>query len=186
MVNRALAKLEHRVMSRVRGIVRRAVLRSLSESGVQLLTVDTYAGRRTVEYVQHYGFASKPLAGAEAIVVGDATMFAVACDDASLRPDDLAPGESAQYGKNTGQRITCKADGSVEIEPMAGQVLKIGANATKALALAEDVDARLNEIKNTFNAHTHPGVTAGIGSTAVPAALIIGAQTIASTKAKAE
>jgi len=134
---RKIAKVEHSIRASIRGLVRRAVLSSLSEDGLQRFSVETLAGPRTVEYVQHYGFCSSPPPGSEAVIVGDRVMFAVACDNRSKRPSDLASGESAQYGPNTGQVITCKADGSIVVEPMAGQALKIGANATDDLVLAD-------------------------------------------------
>lgn len=134
---RKFEKLERSVRASVRGIVRRAVLKGLSEAGLQVVTVDTFAGTRKVELFQNYGFASSPLPGAEAVVVGDSTMFAVACDDASKRPSDLDAGESCHYGPMTGQRITCKADGSIVAEPMAAQHFKIGGGATDDIMLAD-------------------------------------------------
>lgn len=70
-----------------------------------------------------------------------------------------------------GARISIFGDGSVEIAKGSNVRLRIDADgtvhlagapaATKLLALAELVDARLNTLREAYNTHTHPTAPAG-------------------------
>ncbi|MBL9102170.1 MAG: phage baseplate assembly protein [Myxococcales bacterium] len=168
--------------------------------GVQLATMKLDADDDAFEATVYTppGISSRPAAGAEAIVLavgGNASNLFVLpiVRGQRLTGDDLAEGEVALFIGVAGQRVHLKLDGSVEIRAStdAGGSIVLKANgdvvatpgasgglylgdegATKKVALADEVDARLNTIQATFDAHVHSGVTAGMGSTAVTPTLI--------------
>jgi len=66
------------------------------------------------EYFQHYGFTSRPLAGAEAILIKDGNVIQViASDDRSCRLG-IEDGEVAIY-TNEGDRVHLKKNGVIEV-----------------------------------------------------------------------
>ncbi len=161
-------------------MVRRGTMNSLSNGGTMAtgqfeLTSDEQVD--SVETINPPGLSFRP-EGAEALVVavgGDPTNLVAIpwVRGQRLAGDDLAPGEVALYIGNAGQLVRLKANGDVVVTPGSGGRLYLGEDgATKKVALADDVDAALASIKATFNAHVHPGVTAGPGSTAVTPSLI--------------
>lgn len=136
------------------------------------------------------GISSRPAAGAEAIVLavgGNASNLFVLpiVRGQRLRGEDLAEGEVALYIGVAGQRVQLKLDGSVEVRAAdeaggsivlkangdvvvtpgaGGDVYLGGEDATKKVALADDVDARISAIRTILNAHVHSGVTTGPGN----------------------
>lgn len=132
---RDLQKLLRPLATRVANLVSRAVLSRIDDSKkMQLLQLDVLAEetRDGVERVQNYGFTSVPLAGAEAVVlfVGGRREhgLAVAVDDRRYRVTDLQPGEVAMYHKD-GASVVLKADGSIEVMPKPGAVVKLAGSA---------------------------------------------------------
>ena len=122
--------------ARLRGIVRRAKARGLDDTGAAQtasVTVLNSEARSDVEILQAWGSGAVPPAGSGAT---DATaglregsgavmvVFAVGGDQGDLvglpaaapgaRMGGLKPGESVIYG-SAGQRVLCRADGSVEV-----------------------------------------------------------------------
>ena len=74
--------------------------------------------------------------------------------------------------------MLCRTDGSIEVVPGAGDVLLGSALATKAMALAEDVDARLTTLQAAHDSHIHvttATIDAGPPGVLVPTAAPIGA-----------
>lgn len=107
---RALKPLRDRLVS----LVARAVVRSVSQGPAEVLQLETARGVLSgrAEHVGHYGLASAPLPGAEAIrvyVMGAPDHpVAIAVDDRRYRPTDLAPGDVCIYNP-AGDRVTLKA-----------------------------------------------------------------------------
>jgi phage baseplate assembly protein V len=107
--------------ARLRGIVRRAKPRSVDDTGAAqtaAVTVLNGEARTGVEILQPFGFASVPAPGSLMVVLaiggdqGDLVGLPVASPDA--RMGKLEPGEAVIYG-TAGQRVLCRADGSIEI-----------------------------------------------------------------------
>jgi phage gp45-like len=176
LVAQAASKLERRA----RGMVRRAVLNALDNSGGLAigsleLTEDELVD--SVEILNPPGLSFRP-EGAECIVlaVGGDPSNLVAIPFARgkrLEGDDLEAGEAALFIGVAGQVVRLKANGDVVITPGVGGKVYLGEDgATKKVALADDVDARLSAIQAAYDAHVHPGVMAGPGSTSPTPSLI--------------
>lgn len=87
-------------------------------------------------------------------------------------------------------RAIPKALPSSAVDPtalvIAAALLKLGdSGAVDFVALAAKVDAELAKIKAAYDAHTHAGVTTGVGVTAVPIPLIPALSPTAATKVQA-
>lgn len=136
---REFQKLLKPLASRVANLVSRAVVErvndapKLQEVQLSVLAEETREG---VEHFQRYGFTSVPLSGAEAVVlfVGGRRDhgLVVAVDDRRHRPTGLQPGEVAVYSE-TGASVVLKADGSVEVNPAAGAVVKLAGSVESAV-----------------------------------------------------
>jgi phage gp45-like len=169
LIAQEIAKLERRV----RGTARHGTLNALDNSsgvaqGQYELTEDEQVDR--VETLNPPGLSFRP-EGAEAIVIaigGDpSNLVAIPwVRGQRLTGDDLAAGEVALHIGVAGQMVRLKANGDVVITPGAGGKIYLGEDgATKKVALADDVDARLSAIQAAYDTHVHSGVTAGPGST---------------------
>ncbi len=125
--------------------------------------------RSDIPLMQHYGFASRPRAGGDVVVVfqgGDrAQGVAVATGDQRNRPTWLQPGEVALYHPPTGARIRMQADGSISIEPGNGNVHAAGNWDFSGQITAKEVVA--GGVK--LSLHEHPGVQKGGSKTGAPA-----------------
>ena len=106
---------------RLRGLVRRAKPRGISDAGAAQtasVTVLNSEARSGVEILQPYGMGSVPPPGSVMVVLavggdqGDLVGLPVAAP--SARMGGLKPGESVLYG-SSGQRVLCRAVGSVEV-----------------------------------------------------------------------
>lgn len=96
--------------------------------------------------------------------------------DAVFLPGFVAPGD----GRPSNQAA---ADALVMRLP-SGAELRIGsATASKALALAEKVDARVDTLQQAHDTHKHTGVTTGPGTSAVPDVIVGPLASVASTRA---
>lgn len=176
LIAQEIAKLERRV----RGTARHGTLNALDNSegvaqGQYELTEDEQVDR--VETLNPPGLSFRP-EGAEAIVIaigGDpSNLVAIPfVRGKRLTGDDLEAGEVALHIGVTGQMVRLKSNGDVLIMPGAGGKIYLGEDgASKKVALADDVDARLDAIKTAFNTHVHGGVVPGGGSTAVTPGVI--------------
>ena len=118
--------------------------------------------RDGVPLMQHYGFASRPMAGADVVVVfqsGDrARGVAVATGDQRYRPTDLAPGEACLFHVS-GSRVVMRADGSILLLPANGNVALTGTLTASKDVLAAGV---------SLLGHLHGGVQTGDGNTQPP------------------
>lgn len=155
-----LQRLLRPVHARIANLVSRAVVSRVDDSTkLQTLQVDVGEDetREGLERFQQYGLTSVPTPGAEAVVlfVGGRrdVGYVVALDDRRYRVKGLAQGEVALYNK-AGASVVLKADGSVEVNPATGQVVKL-AGQTDAVALASKVNERFAHLEAAFNAHVH-------------------------------
>lgn len=176
---KALGKLERKLMARVRGVVRRAVIgRVDAEAGTQTLQAKTLADdvRDEVELFEPYGFTSSPPDGCEALVfsVGadSSHRVALAAGDRTRRLA-VDAGEVAVYHES-GSRLIMRTDGSIEVYPAEGQVVRLGAEGGLPVARATDpvhrelamqqwmtaVEAGITTMAGLFNAGPGPMLAA--------------------------
>ncbi len=107
-----------RVKSVVEGVIKR-----FSAFGRPDETIDNR------EYFQHYGFTSRPLAGAEIIIIREGGHFiAMASDDRRYRIS-MENGEVALYD-DQGQKIHLKRGKAIEITGCDTLVATVGVSAT--------------------------------------------------------
>lgn len=149
----------------LRSMVRRLAVVATSRVLWQLTGVRNLDGTTealSVEVFPGIGFYARPPAGSkpEAVVVnvGGANAPAiVATRDEQTRKAvaDLAEDEAAMFNSTGG--VFVKADGTIEARSVAGTAV--------ALATKADVD----NLKAWLVAHTHAGVTTGVGTSAVAA-----------------
>jgi phage baseplate assembly protein V len=198
----ALQRLLRPLHARLANLVSRAVVSRVDDStklqGLQV-KVGVDEVRDGLERFQQYGLTSVPDAGAEAVVlfVGGRrdVGYVVAVDDRRYRLTGLAPGEVALYSK-TGASVVLKADGSVEVNPAPGQVVKLAGEAdavAKGAALNSAVAALGTAIAGALTtmgaAPTAPmpgslAVTAGSTVTTAVTAFNASAQAALSTSVK--
>jgi hypothetical protein len=138
-----LGKLERRLRARIRGIVRRAVIGNLNtDTGFQTVQAKTLADdvRDDVELFEPYGFTSSPPAGSEALVFsvgGDGShLVALAAGSRTVRLA-VGAGEVAVYNE-AGASIVLRDDGSIEVFPAAGQVVRLGGPGGEPVARVTD------------------------------------------------
>jgi phage gp45-like len=196
MIAGAIADLR----TRLRGMVLRGVVKALEDgAGLQLVQLELRAGELVpnLEVLTPHGFTSRAPLGSEAIafcVNGNPNNRVVLCFNRGTRLKGvLEEGEAAMHIGVAGQMVRLLADGGVEIKsatasgasavlkengdvavvPGAGGNLYLGQDgALKKVALADDVEDRLDAIKTAYNTHTHTGVTVGPGSSGTTAAVI--------------
>lgn len=185
-LNRLLAPLRNQVAN----LVARAVVKLVNDSGgLQVMQLGVLAGetRDGCERVQNYGLSSKPVAGAEAVVlfVGghrDHPLI-VAVDDRRYRPTGLEDGDVCLYGKGS-ERVLLK-DGRIVV---TSADVRLGSDsAADYVALASLVSTELGKLKTAI---TNAAVTAGDGGavfkTNLLAALTNWPASVAAGKVKAE
>lgn len=102
-----------------------------------------------VEVLEPHGFASVPPDGSTGVLLcagGDvAHPILFGAGDRSVRIQGLATGEVAIFIGNSsgdGARVVCRNDGTIEVQPGPGAVVRMGAAApAPALAVARTTDA---------------------------------------------
>lgn len=174
-------------------LVSRAVV-SRVDDGTKFQTLQVKAGvdevRDGLERFQQYGLTSVPAPDAEAVVlfVGGRrdVGYVVAVDDRRYRPTGLAEGEVALYNK-AGALVVLKADGSIEVNPAPGQVVKLAGEAD-AVALASKVAAELEALKTAIDGWAPIASDGGAALKAALGTLFTGGwpASVASGKVKAE
>lgn len=163
---KALASIKRRILL----LIGRAIVSAVDDSeGTQRLKLKLLADELAegVERFQDYGFTSYPLSDCEALPVflgGNRDHGIVLCvNDRRYRPTDLSEGECAAYtseDKDTqDHRVYLKAGKKVILLTYVSLGCMDGAGRKLA-------DERLIA---AFNAHTHPGVDTGSGTTQVSA-----------------
>lgn len=201
--------------ARARGMVRRAVLRALVNDGGLAkgqfeLTQDELVDG--VEMIAWPGISIRPGPGCESIVlaVGGNPSNLIAFPNQRgerLKGEDLETGEVALHIGNQdqvvrlhndgtvllqsgeqGATITLKPDGDVILNVPTGSKIYLGQDgAVHPLALADEVDAQLENIRAQFNAHKHfstgllDSLAAPVtGTTGAPTPPLSGISTVAS------
>ena len=190
------------LVRRARGMVRRAVLNSLTnDGGLALGQFELSQDEQVdaIEVINPPGLSFRPVPGAEALVIavgGDPTNLVAIpwVRGQRLTGDDLEAGEVALHIGNAGQvvhlkldksivvqsgtsgsTVTLTADGNIVLTPGPGGQILLGSDgAAHPIALGDVVDAQINYLKGLLNSHTHMGVTAGPGVTGVPSAPFTG------------
>ena len=137
-----------RAVASVARIVRRGILKSLN--AVPLAQGEGFAGETfdAAEFFQHWGFASSPPEGAEALfalIDGEGVHpIAFATHVRGDRPT-LATGDAALFGAKSGSQqaqVITRADGTVEITPAAGKFAECG-GSDELMLLGETVKGDL-------------------------------------------
>ncbi|MGY6769519.1 phage baseplate assembly protein domain-containing protein [Komagataeibacter sp. NFXK3] len=120
--------------------------------------------------MQHAGFACRPLADSDHVIVfigGNRQRgVSIASNDQNSRPRDLQPGETCIYSPATGSRIWLKEDGSIAIVPANGKTALTGDLTATGTITGNKVVAQ--GIK--LSTHPHGGVTPGSGKSGAPEA----------------
>ncbi len=173
-------------MSLIRGIVTavtEGMIKMFSASG---RSDETFEGR---EYFQHYGYTSRPLAGAELILVNESNhIVAVASDDRRYRIA-VEAGEVCIY-TDEGDHIRFKRGREIYIKSGSKLTAEIAndVNVTSKTALVTastscQVNSPLinlggdrgdlrtivdNRLLTLFNNHVHSGVQTGSGNSGTP------------------
>lgn len=172
--------MSDRLMSRLRGMVSRAVVSLVNDSlKMQGLQVTLMAGQTPddAEHFQHYGFTSVPLPGAEgiALAVGGSTGHTVVInvDDRRYRLKGLPGGEVALYD-DLGQKVHLTRNGIV----INGAGLPINITNTPSVTVDSPLTTFTGSVNvqggltnrgvNVSSTHTHGGVAAGPSQTSVP------------------
>lgn len=118
-----------RILARTSGMIARGTVRTVNDAPrLQVLRVNLGGPDDcgSVERFQNYGFSAVPLTGAEALLVFPAGVrehpVAIAVDDRTQRPRDLAPGDVVIYSSG-GARVHLRAsDGAVIVTANAYKV----------------------------------------------------------------
>lgn len=176
--------MNDRLMSRLRGMVSRAVVSLVNDSlKMQGLQVTLMADQTPddAEHFQHYGFTSVPLPGAEgiALAVGGSTGHTVVInvDDRRYRLKGLPGGEVALYD-DLGHKVKLTRDGIV-IDGSGRQVLitntpmtrlesnlHVTGNITSDGSIVASIDVTAGAV--SLKTHRHGGVAAGGAQTTAP------------------
>jgi phage gp45-like len=151
------------VMDRVRGLIARGSVRrylpaTIDRLGRFQVSLGGKAVHDDIVHAQPYGFGSRPRAGAEAWILfphgGRSAGYAIVTDDRRGRPA-LEEGEATLYNAVTGTSLVLAADGSVRV---VGDLVVEG--NISASGTIEDAVGSIDEIRSTYNVHTH-GTSAG-------------------------
>jgi phage gp45-like len=164
----SMATLSRRIML----MLARGVLRQVRDDDtLQMLQATFLEGetRAGLERVQQYGFTGHPHPGAELV-----TLFlggnrdhglVIAVDDRRYRLKGLAQGEVALYD-DQGQRIHLTRNGIV-IDGAGKPVTFVNAPTVtmdgnlKVAGDVSDKNGSMQEMRDTYNGHTHPGDSGG-------------------------
>lgn len=189
VVKRAVAPLQ----ARVRGLVVRGLVKVLNDSGgLQRAQVSCTADEVSddVEVITPPGITARP-SSAEALVLSvggnQAHRVALLFDRTTRYKDELAVGEVALHMGHGDQLVLLKANGNVVVVPsVAAKVLLGDAAASKRVALAEDVTARLDALKTAINAWTPVPNDGGAALKLALASWLAGSNAVASTNVYAK
>lgn len=171
-------------MNKLRLMVSRAIVKLVGDDKkvqeLQITLLDEEA-RAIVERFQQYGFTSVPFPEAEAIAlsVGGSRshMVVIAVDDRRYRKKDMEEGEVALY-TDEGDYIILKRGRIIEVK--AGEKLLVDAPEAEFTGNVHvagnitcdgdvsDKNGSMQEMRDTFNSHTHSGVQSGSSNTATP------------------
>ncbi|GBQ52270.1 phage baseplate assembly protein [Komagataeibacter sucrofermentans] len=115
--------------------------------------------------MQHAGFASRPLADSDHVIVfigGNRQRgVSIASNDQNGRPKDLQPGEVCLYHPRTGSRIWLKADGSVAIAPANGKTAVTGDLTATGTITGNEVVAQGKKLSSHEHSNGNNGADTG-------------------------
>lgn len=178
---------------RLRGLVVRGVVKVLSEgSGLQRAQIVSTADEVDdgVEIIASPGLTSRPAAGVEALVFsvnGNPGHRVALLFDRRSRFRNLAEDEAALHIGHGDQVVLLKANGDVQVLPdTGGEVVLGGADATKHVALAPDVQARLDALKTAINAWVPVPQDGGAALKVALTGWLAGSNAVGSTNVKAK
>jgi phage gp45-like len=156
----------------------RAIITAMAEGVIKRFSAkgrpgETFTNR---EYLQHYGFSSAPLAGAEAILIKSGNhIVMIASDDRRYRIA-VAGGEVAIY-TDEGDCIHLKRGRLVEIVTetlVVKAATKVRFETPLVEATGEIIDRvesggrSMHGMREVYDGHTHGGIDPGDGTTATP------------------
>lgn len=169
--------MDHETASKVRGIVRRVVLKNINDDGeTQTASVEVAPGiwRDKVEIMQPYGLAtSAPEDGALALAVAvggnEDDIVLLPVGNPSARMGGLKAGEAALYNQH-GDGIVVGADGTISIQAGASIVLKVGGVTVtiSASGVAIEGGTITHDGVVIDKTHIHNGVVPGSGTSGPP------------------
>jgi len=114
--------------------LRRGILKRVNDSFFS--QVEGYQGEQfdDVEVWQQFGFASRPPAGGEVLIVkiGNAGegAIAIATTDRAHRPSDLGAGDVCIYSTSgAGPKIYLRASGDIELNCESGKTINVGSDS---------------------------------------------------------
>lgn len=148
----AIRKVMEPLQRRVFGMIARGVVKSIDDSGkLQKLQLQILADEVVdrVNRIQEYGFASRPKAGAQAVVLflgGNRDHgVVVGVEDGEIRPKDLAEGEASVYSFGKYQ-VRVKNDR-----------IQVGKDGTwETVVVGETLAELLGYMIDDLAQHTHP------------------------------
>lgn len=179
----AINKLIEGLRARVQLMVGRAILTAINDATrvqtvqAQLLDEETHD---EVERIQHYGYTSVPLPGAEGVLVfvgGNRDHgLVIATDDRRYRKASLQPGEVALY-TDLGQSVHLTRDGLV-IDGAGLPMTVINTPLTRIESdlevtgqvkdLCDSTGTTMSSMRATYNGHTHSDPQGGAVGTPTP------------------
>ena len=163
------------VNRRIRNTVSRGVVQ-LSDAStlLQALQISVLKDEvlDNVEHFEPQGFTARPKQGAEAIILcpggNRSSAIAIMVSDRRIRIKDLGEGEVAIYD-DANNLIHFKQDGTIAVKSdtsvdfttpevtMSGNLVVAGN--------VSDANGSMQEIRDTYNSHTHPGDSGGTTGT---------------------
>jgi phage gp45-like len=165
-----LGRLLRPLRTAVANVVGRGVVQSVDDStGLQAIQVELLPGevRDEVEHFASYGFTSKPMAGAEAVVVFVGGRrdhgLAVGVSDRRYRLQNLSDGEVAIYN-HTGARIVMRANGDIDLTPASGGKIVLAADTQVTGTLTASVDVRAGSVSLASHVHSAGALLTGASS----------------------
>lgn len=174
MIVEGAARLFRRALM---AIGRGRVTTSLDTGSVQILQLGLGGGELHdgLPRLAEFGFASRPLAGADAVVLfigGDRSNgVVVATGDQNSRPRNLNPGETMIYTSD-GTQVYLQGGGVVQVTA-AAKVRMVTPRLEVTGDVIDQCDAQTHTVANMraiYNEHDHSGVQTGEGTTSGPSA----------------
>lgn len=159
-IKKIIAPIQRRVVNMIaRGTTSKATdeAKGLQRLQITLSAQEVLDG---IERMQEYGFASRPLTGAETLAVflgGDRSHgLVIATDDRRYRPKDLIEGETGLYN-SAGNRFRMKPNGNAELT--AGKFKFQGTSDELMDLLVQTLDLvkNMNDKLNTTTTNTQLG-----------------------------